>query len=108
MCFSYEQPFMRVHDQNLTGASSAATGRATETQKTDRSGGASSISRSGTDHIELSGALGSISRALAADGGGRAARVQELAAAYQSGRYHPDAAATSRAMVSDALAPAIS
>jgi hypothetical protein len=34
----------------------------------------------------------------------RANRVQALAAQYQSGNYRPDSAATSRGMVSEALA----
>jgi hypothetical protein len=45
-----------------------------------------------------------LSQAIAAQESGRAARVQALAAQYQSGKYQPNAQATSRGMVSEALA----
>jgi hypothetical protein len=48
--------------------------------------------------------MGALSRAISAHESGRAARVQELAAQYGRGEYHADSAATSRAMVSDAVA----
>jgi anti-sigma28 factor (negative regulator of flagellin synthesis) len=96
---------MRVNEHSLTGASTAEAGRAHETQRTD-SGAASRAaeSTSGGDRIELSSTLNSVSRAMAGDRYGRAARVQQLAALYESGQYHADATATSRAMVSEALA----
>ena len=96
---------MRVHDQNLTGVNPPAAGGTHEAQRTGRTAsGPAGVSGHG-DRVELSGAVGTISRALAADSGGRASRVRELAAQYQAGGYRPDAAATSRAMVADALAP---
>lgn len=98
---------MRIHDQNLAGASAAGTGRASETQRTSGGSAASSSTRAGADRVEFSGALSAISRALSADSSNRAARVDALAAAYQNGTYRPDAAATSRAMVADALASAV-
>jgi hypothetical protein len=94
---------MRVHDQHLSGASTPAADRSAETQRTEHAGNTSAASRQGSDHVELSHALGAISRALKAEGSGRAAHVQELAIAFQSGRYRPDAAATSRSMVAEAL-----
>jgi hypothetical protein len=98
---------MRVYDQNLTGSSASQMGRAQQTERTDRSGGseASSVPPGG-DHVEFSRALGSLARAQTAAQSDRAARVQQLAAEYQGGRYLPDAAATGRAMVADALAGA--
>ena len=98
---------MRVQDQNLTGVNTAATGGTHAAQRTGRTAAGSGGVSSHGDRVELSGAVGTISRALAADSGGRASRVRELAAQYQAGRYQPDAAATSRAMVADALAPAM-
>jgi anti-sigma28 factor (negative regulator of flagellin synthesis) len=98
---------MRVNDHNQTGASAEA-GRAQETQRLDRGGKSrSAASGSGGDRIELSSTLTSVSRATAAHHSERSAKVRELAAAYQSGAYRPDAAATSRAMVSEALASGI-
>jgi hypothetical protein len=41
---------------------------------------------------------------MSADGSARENRVQELAAQYQSGSYQPDSVATSKGMVSEALA----
>lgn len=99
---------MRVNDHNVTGASTAEAGRAQEAQRTD--GGAASRAvgpSSGGDRLELSSTLTSVSRAIAGDRSGRSAKVAQLAEQYQSGHYHADAAATSRAMVSEALAPAI-
>jgi anti-sigma28 factor (negative regulator of flagellin synthesis) len=98
---------MRVNEHNQTGASSEA-GRAQETQRLDRGGSSrTTVSGSGGDRVELSSTLASVSRATAAHDADRAAKVQELAAQYQSGQYRTDAAATSRAMVSEALASAI-
>ena len=97
---------MRIDDRNLTGASPAESGRAQETQKSNRSQGV----RTGTaatdktgDRVELSSTLETLSRALSANGSERSSRVQALAAQYQSGNYHPDSAATARGMVSEAL-----
>jgi anti-sigma28 factor (negative regulator of flagellin synthesis) len=99
---------MRVNDHNTTGASAAEAGRAQETQRIE-SGSASRVaaSKSGGDRVELSSTSASISRTLSADGSERTAKVQELAAQYQSGRYTPDLAGASRGMVSEALAPAL-
>jgi anti-sigma28 factor (negative regulator of flagellin synthesis) len=98
---------MKVYDNNLSSTSAADIGRAQETQKTDRSEGAKggAIKPSGSvDRVEFSSALGSLSRTMSASGSSRASQVQALAAQYQSGNYHPDSAATSHAMVSDAIA----
>jgi hypothetical protein len=97
---------MRVYDTNLTGTAAAETGRAQETQRTDR-GSQSQTSRgggSGSDRVELSGALGRLSQTLSDYSHDRATRVQALTSLYQSGKYQPDSGGTSRAMVSEALA----
>jgi len=98
---------MRVYDVNLTSTSAAQSGRAQETQKADRAGsgraGGSGTAGNG-DRVEFSSTLGRLSQALAADGSDRASRVQALAAQYQSGQYQPDSLATSRGMISEALA----
>ncbi|HTS66748.1 MAG TPA: flagellar biosynthesis anti-sigma factor FlgM [Candidatus Acidoferrales bacterium] len=96
---------MRVYDTNLTGASAAEAGRTQESQKTDRSQTdqkSSATAAGGGDRVEFSGALGQLSRALAAADQNRASRVQALAVQYQNGRYRPDSLATSRAMISEA------
>jgi len=101
---SNEQRTMRVNDQNLTGVNTASTAGSHEAQRAGRTASGSAGSTAHGDRVELSGAVGTISRALAADSGGRAARVRELAAQYQAQQYRPDAAATSRAMIADAVA----
>ena len=97
---------MRVNDQNLAGVNTAPTGGSHEAQRAGRTSSGNPASGSHGDRVELSGAVGTISRALSADSGGRAARVRELAAQYQAQQYRPDAAATGRAMIADAFAPA--
>ena len=47
--------------------------------------------------------MGSLARAISTDRVGRLDRVQALASLYQSGRYRVDSAATSRAILSDAV-----
>lgn len=99
---------MRINEGNLTG-SAAETGRAPETQRTEREsttragGGSSSTSN---DRVELSSALGSLSRVLSSFGSDRAGRVQSLTAQYQSGGYIPDSMATSHGVIAEALAGA--
>ena len=98
---------MRIYDVNLTGSAAAESGRAQESQRSDRAGS----SRSGgaglfgaSDRVELSSTLGRLSQAMDADSSALANRVQALASLYQSGKYQPDSMATSRGMVADALA----
>jgi anti-sigma28 factor (negative regulator of flagellin synthesis) len=96
---------MRIYDGNLTGTT-AETGRAAETQRPERetsTRGGSSAASGGGDRVELSNALGSLSRALTSYSSGRSSRVEALSAQYQSGQYQPDASATSRGMVAEAL-----
>ena len=96
---------MKIYDSNVGSAASGAAQRSQETQQTDRSHtGRSPASDSGNgDRVEFSGTLGRLSRVLSTFQADRFGRVQALAAQYQNGTYRPDPAATSRAMVSDAL-----
>src|SRR4051812_46934306 len=99
MSFSQRLGFcvMRINDRNLTGAAAAEAGR---TQKVDRfeSGSSRATAGLGGDRVELSGALGNLSKAMASYETGRSNKVHALAAQYQSGNYRPDSAATSRGM----------
>jgi hypothetical protein len=98
---------MKVYDQKLSGAASSGAAQTQETQRAGRgTESRSGRAGSGGDVVELSGALGSLSRAMSSFHSGAAERVQALAAQYRAGSYRPDAAATSRAMVSDAVAAA--
>jgi len=97
---------MRIQDRTTLGPSAAETARQAETQKAGRDNVAQSDAAGSAegDRVELSSALGRLSNALAAHASQRAGRVQALANDYQNGRYHPDSAATGRAMISEALA----
>ncbi len=97
---------MRIYDLNLTGTSAAETGRAQGTQQPDRAGSSTAAQNTGKsgDHVELSSTLGRLSRAIASHESSRANRVQALSAQYQAGKYQPDAHASSRGMVAEALA----
>ena len=92
---------MRVDQRNLTGA--VETGRAHGSQSIGQDGrpiSSTTSGGSGTDQVELS----SLSRTLHASAASRSARIDQLAAQYQGGQYQPDAAETSRSMVSEAIA----
>jgi hypothetical protein len=102
---SWREP-MKVYDRNLTGAGAAESGRTSETQRTDRfspAGGTSSAHGAYGDRVELSSSLGRLAGVMTDFSASRAAKVQALAQQYQSGTYRPDSAATSRAMISEAL-----
>jgi anti-sigma28 factor (negative regulator of flagellin synthesis) len=99
---------MRVTEQNTNGASAVEAGRAQEAKRLD--GGAASqaaASKYGGDRVELSSTSASLSRTMAAHRSAADAKVQELAAQYQSGRYRADSAATSRGMVAEAMSPSV-
>lgn len=99
---------MRIQDRSSLGPAAAETNRSAETQKNGRDNPQSSgrISSAEGDRVELSSTLGQLAHAIAAHSTERSNRVQRLAGDYQGGRYHANAQATSRAMVTDALAPA--
>jgi anti-sigma28 factor (negative regulator of flagellin synthesis) len=97
---------MRIDDRNLTSVP-AESGRTQETQRVGQEAGlrsGSGTAGSGGDQVELSSALGSLSKAMTAYGSSRQSQVAALAAQYQSGNYRPDSTVTSRAMISEALA----
>ena len=97
---------MRIDDRNLTSVP-AESGRTQETQRYGREDGlrsSSGTASGGGDQVEFSSTLGSLSRAMAAYGSGREGQVAALAAQYNAGNYQPDSLATSRKMVSEALA----
>jgi hypothetical protein len=101
---------MRISNRDLTGAAGAESARAQELQKTERGESASSNPQGGAqsgDRVEFSAGLGQLARAISAYGADRATHVQKLAALYQSGGYRSDSAATSQAMVSEALSAGI-
>jgi hypothetical protein len=97
---------MRIDDRNLNSVP-AESGRPQEAQRISREDGfrsSSGTASGGGDQVEFSSTLGSLSRAMGAYGAGREGQVAALAAQYSSGSYQPDSSATSRKMISEALA----
>ena len=98
---------MRIYDVNVTGPSVGESGRTQEAQKASVSRTGSSGSSGAGDRVELSSTLGRLSQALSGYESSRSNRVQALTSQYQSGYYQPDSLATSKSMVSDALAAGV-
>jgi flagellar biosynthesis anti-sigma factor FlgM len=97
---------MKIYEQNTPGTSASEPGRSQEAQRTGRAGNQTigATTSGGGDQVEFSDSLNSLSRAMSSYSDSRSAKVQALAAQYQSGTYHVDSQATSRGMVADALA----
>jgi anti-sigma28 factor (negative regulator of flagellin synthesis) len=96
---------MKVYDRALTPAE---TGQTQDVQKLGSGTGKAANRGADTsgDRVEFSGNLGRLSRTLSTYDTNRANRVQSLATQYRSGAYHPDSAAISRGMISEALGSA--
>ena len=96
---------MRIEDRNISGAAAEQSARAKETEKASSGSAARASSSPGGfgDRVEFSEGLGQLAQAISTFGAERQARVQALASQYQSGGYKVDAAATSGAMISEAL-----
>ncbi len=98
---------MKIHDLNLTGTSAAETGQAQKTKNLGRAGTDAAPASGGVDgskdRVEFSGTMSQLARAVATFESTQASRVQALGVEYQSGKYNPDAAATSKGLVSEAL-----
>jgi anti-sigma28 factor (negative regulator of flagellin synthesis) len=91
---------IRIYNDGLAGTAASETSRAQELSRTSTTGGTSSGSTAdGEDQVRIS----SLSEALSAQGSQRAARVQDLAAVYQSGRYQVNSMDVSHAIVNNAL-----
>jgi len=91
---------IQIYNDGLAGAGAS---EATRTQDLSRAttGGkpTSGASSSGEDQVQIS----SLSSTLTADGSQHAARVQQLSAVFQSGRYEVNSMDVSRAIVNQAL-----
>jgi anti-sigma28 factor (negative regulator of flagellin synthesis) len=96
---------MKIYNSNISGGAAAGTDRTQEARSTDVAAGkAASASNGANDRVELSQALGSLAKAMSAEGASRASRVRSLTAQYQSGSYQPNSTATSKSMISEAIA----
>jgi anti-sigma28 factor (negative regulator of flagellin synthesis) len=91
---------IQIYNDGLAGAGAS---EATRTQDVSRAttGGKPTFGAgsSGEDQVQIS----SLSSTLSADGTQHAARVQELSAIFQSGRYEVNSMDVSRAIVNRAL-----
>jgi anti-sigma28 factor (negative regulator of flagellin synthesis) len=93
---------MKIEDQSNVGGISSPGAKGVES--TAGREAARGAERAGSDRAELSGRAGKISEALNQDATARAATVERLRLEVAAGRYHPDAAAVSHAVVNEALA----
>ena len=96
---------MKIYEHNRAEGL-VSTAKSQETKKTERSGAAQTGAVNGGqggDRVEFSAGLGQLSRAISSYGSQRSSQVDALAALYQSGNYVPDSAATSQAMIAEAL-----
>lgn len=91
---------IQIYNDGLAGAGASDAGRVQELSHSTSGGKPTSgASSSGEDQVQIS----SLSSALTAQGSERAAHVEQLAAAYQSGRYQVNPTEVSRAIVNRAL-----
>jgi anti-sigma28 factor (negative regulator of flagellin synthesis) len=90
---------IRIYNDGLAGTAASEASRAQELSRATSSGTRSSGPAAGEDQVQIS----SLSETLSAQSSHRAARVQELAAAYQSGKYQVNSTDVSRSIVNQAL-----
>jgi anti-sigma28 factor (negative regulator of flagellin synthesis) len=91
---------IQIYNDGLSGAAASGTGRTSELSHTTAGSKPSSgTGAGGEDQVHIS----SLSSSLAVHGSQRAARVAQLAAAYQSGNYQVNSMDVSKAMVNHAL-----
>jgi anti-sigma28 factor (negative regulator of flagellin synthesis) len=95
---------IRIQNDGLAGASAAETNRTQDIVQVG-SQSSSSASRIGgaSDSVEISSLFAKISDASSSMEAAQGNRVNFLTQLYQSGRYQPDSAAVSKALVSQAL-----
>lgn len=98
---------MRIVDANQSGNTTPSQADRTGATRAvgpsgSNSSGSGQVSQSG-DSVELSGLSGRVSASLQADSASRAQKVNQVAAAVQSGTYQVDAKAVSKAIVNQAL-----
>ena len=93
---------MRVNDSNLNAVTTTAHTERSDAASSQRSQGTKSASGGSADEVRLSSLTSSLAGA-AVESPERSARVAQLAAAYQSGRYQVDAQSLSKSIVGDSI-----
>jgi anti-sigma28 factor (negative regulator of flagellin synthesis) len=96
---------MKVTSQDLSGLGAAGASGAHEVQKPAGDGKSAGSAGKGSDRVDFSSTLGSLSRAMSSEGSTRQAKIQALTVQYQSGSYSADSAAIGRGLLSEALEP---
>lgn len=96
---------IRIQNDALTGAGPSELNRAEEASRLDAGVGKSRPVRGAgaEDTVEISSLSGGIAESMASANVQQSSRVRELAALYASGRYEPDAAKVSSALVSQSI-----
>jgi flagellar biosynthesis anti-sigma factor FlgM len=97
---------MRIDDRQMTESQAAQAGKAAQAQSAARQQEAKAAGQSSgasSDQVELSGLLEGLAKALASAGTEQSAKVERLAAEYQSGQYTVDSGAVSRSILAEAL-----
>lgn len=90
---------IRIYNEGLAGAAASDTSRVQELSRPSVGGKPSSSNASGEDQVQIS----SLSEGVGAQTAQHAARVQNLKALYESGRYQANSSDVSRALVNHAL-----
>lgn len=95
---------MKIQDPSLN---QAALSQVTGTQQVQTAQGAkragAATGPEDSDRVQLSDLSGRLVTMLSADSPERVSRVEKLAADFKTGAYQPNAAATARGIVSDAI-----
>lgn len=96
---------MRIEDNNLAGLGAQGLSRAQGTEAAGRSGSevGKKSGAGGADEVNLS-VLAERLQSLEAGSAEREKRIEELASAFQAGRYEPNAEVVGGAMLNDAVA----
>jgi len=93
---------MKIDDSSNLGSIASPGAKGIESSQNREP--ARGADRTGTDRAEVSGRAGKISEAITQDAASRAATVERLRLEVAEGRYNPDPAAVSRAIVGESLA----
>jgi anti-sigma28 factor (negative regulator of flagellin synthesis) len=94
---------MKVTNNDLASLGAAGAAQTQQTQKSSSGGANASSKGRGSDSVDFSSALGSLSRAMTSFSSNRGATVQALTSQYQSGAYSANSSAVSSGLISEAL-----
>jgi flagellar biosynthesis anti-sigma factor FlgM len=98
---------MKIDDRSdLSGIASPGAKGAAGVDGAGKREGSQGTNRAGSDRAEVSGRAGKISQTLNQDAADRAAKVDRLRLEVAAGRYNPDPADISHAIVNEAVASA--